>query len=143
MTDTTIEHTVRIDASPATVWTFWTDPQRLTEWWAGSAEVEAQPGGLYRVVMAQGPVMRGTFVELDPFSRLVFTFGWEQALPAGALPPGSSTVEVTLTPDAGGTVLVLRHTLPTTHAAEHREGWAFFVGDRLVAAAAGAGAGAG
>ena len=132
---TTIEQTVRINASPPTVWAFWTDPQRLAEWWAGSAEVEAKPGGLYRVVMAEGPVMRGSFVELDPFTRLVFTFGWEEGAPAGPLPPGSSTVEVALTPEGGGTVLVLRHTLPAIHAADHRKGWGHFVGERLAAAA--------
>jgi uncharacterized protein YndB with AHSA1/START domain len=136
---TTVEQAVHIDASPATVWAFWTDPQRLTEWWAQSAEVEPQPGGLYRVVMANGHISRGEFVELDPFNRLVFTFGWEQEPFAGALRPGSTTVEVSLRPEAGGTDLVLRHTLPVTHAEDHRKGWAGLVGDRLVAAAAAGG----
>jgi uncharacterized protein YndB with AHSA1/START domain len=106
---TTVEQTVHIDASPATVWGFWTDPQRLTEWWAESAEVEPEPGGLNRVVMANGHISRGEFVE------------------------------VTLRPEAAGTVLVLRHTLPVTHAEDHRKGWAGLVGDRLVAAAAAGG----
>ena len=39
---------------------------------------------------------RGTFVELVPHSRIVFTFGWEGD--DQPVPPGSSTVEVTLTP---------------------------------------------
>lgn len=141
MTDTaddtvTIEQTVRIAASPATVWTFWTDPERVTEWWGTNADVVAEPGGLFRVVMENGVAMRGEFTELDPPHRLVFTFGWEQEMPAGPLPPGSTRVEVTLTPDNDGTVLVLRHfDMPTTHAAEHEKGWSHFVGERLVAAA--------
>ena len=71
----TIEQTVRIAATPAHVWTFWTEPQRLAEWWGTDAEVVAEPGGLFRVVMEGGPVMRGAFTELDPPRRLVFTFG--------------------------------------------------------------------
>ena len=30
---TTIEQTVRIAARPETVWSFWTDPTRLAQWW--------------------------------------------------------------------------------------------------------------
>jgi uncharacterized protein YndB with AHSA1/START domain len=133
---TTVEQTVRIAASPETVWSFWTEPERLCEWWGVDAEVVAEHGGLYRVVMENGPVMRGTFAELDPPHRLVFTFGWEQNAPGEALAPGSTRVEVTLTPDGSETVLVLRHSeMPTTHAADHEKGWSYFVGERLVAAA--------
>jgi uncharacterized protein YndB with AHSA1/START domain len=132
----TVEKTVHIDASPATVWSFWTDPQRLAEWWAATAEVQAQPGGRYRIVMANGHIASGEFVELDPFTRLVFTFGWEQEPSSHALLPGASMVEVTLRPDAGGTDLVLRHTLPATHAEDHGRGWAGLLGS-LVAAGAG------
>ncbi len=71
---TTIEQTVRIAASPETLWSFWTEPERLAQWWGSDAEVVAEPGGLYRVVMENGPVMRGAFTELDPPHRLVFTF---------------------------------------------------------------------
>ena len=86
MTDTaaetiTVEQTVRIAASPETVYRFWTEPQRLAQWWGTDAEVEAEPGGLFRVVMESGPVMRGAFAELDPPHRIVFTFGWEHNRP--------------------------------------------------------------
>ena len=132
---TTVEQTVHIAAPPETVWKFWTEPQRLVEWWATDAEVVAEPGGLFRVLVGHGPVMRGAFIELDPPRRLVFTFGWEGNTPAGPLPPGSTRVEVTLTPDRGGTVLVLRHfDMPVHHAPDHRKGWSYFVGERLVAA---------
>lgn len=142
MTDTsgatiTIERTVRIAASPETVWTFWTEPQRLVEWWGTDAELEAEPGGLFRVTMEHGPVMRGAFTELDPPHRLVFTFGWENNAPGEPLAPGTTRVEVTMTPDNGETVLVLRHfDMPTTQAPEHEKGWTYFLGDRLAAAAA-------
>ena len=134
---TTIEQTVRIAASPETVWTFWTEPERLAEWWGTDAEAVAEPGGLFRVVMESGPVMRGAFTELDPPHRLVFTFGWEQNSPGEPLAPGSTRVEVTMTPDEGETLLVLRHSeMPSTHASDHEKGWSHYLGDCLVAAAA-------
>ncbi len=43
----TIEQTVHIAAPPETVWSFWTEPSRLNEWWATDAEVIAEPGGLF------------------------------------------------------------------------------------------------
>jgi uncharacterized protein YndB with AHSA1/START domain len=137
----TIEQTVRIAASAETVWRLWTEPQGLAQWMGTDAEVVAEPGGLFRVVLEDGPVMRGTFTELDPPHRMVFTFGWEQNPAGEPLAPGSTRVEVTLTPDDGGTVLVLRHfDMPTTHAPDHEKGWSHFIGDRLVAAAAAAAA---
>jgi uncharacterized protein YndB with AHSA1/START domain len=133
---TTIEQTVRIAASPETVWAFWTEPARLAEWWGSDAEVAAVPGGLFRIGVDGGPVMRGAFTEVEPPHRLVFTFGWEQNAPGEPLAPGSTRVEVTMTPDEGGTVLVLRHFgMPTTHAGDHEKGWRYFLCDRLVAAA--------
>lgn len=132
---TTLEQTVRIAARPETVWSYWTDPARLAEWWGTDAEVLPEPGGLFRVVMESGPVMRGSFLELDPPNRLVFTFGWEQNAPGELLAPGTTRVEVTITPDGDESVLQLRHfEMPTTYAADHEKGWHLFVGERLPAA---------
>ncbi len=131
---TTIEQTVDIDAPPELVWDYWTDPKLLTEWMGVEAEVEAAPGGTMRVVLEEGPTMCGEFTELDPPHRLVFTFGWEGNAPGEPLAPGSTRVEVTLTPHGKGTHVVLRHEIPSTHAADHSKGWALFVGERLPAA---------
>jgi Uncharacterized conserved protein len=129
----TVEQTVRIEATPETVWSFWTDPVLICEWWGIEADAVAEAGGLFRVVMDSGPIMRGEFLELDPPRRLLFSFGWEGGTPGGALPPGSTQVEVTLEAAADATVLTIRHELPATHAADHAKGWAHFIGDRLVA----------
>jgi uncharacterized protein YndB with AHSA1/START domain len=135
-----IQQQVRIEASPETVWQFWTDASRLCEWWGIGAEVEPQPGGIFRVVMRDdGPVMSGSYVTLEPFRRLVFTFGWEGNPMGEALAPGTTQVEVTLTPVGTDTDLVLVHrAVPDTHADEHAKGWALFVGERLRLVAAGA-----
>ena len=47
MTETetrTVEQTVRIAARPETVWRFWTDPERMRQWWGTSSNLEARPG---------------------------------------------------------------------------------------------------
>ncbi len=137
----TVEQRAHIAASPATVWAFWTDPERMREWWGESAELRPEPGGVFRVVMGDaGPTMRGAYVTLEPPTRLVFTFGWEPengGVISALVPPGSTTVEVVLTPVGDDTELLLRHTeLPAgTAADEHGKGWSHFVGERLVAAA--------
>ena len=87
---------VRIAASPATVWQFWTDADLVTEWWGVDAEVVAEPGGRYRVVMAGGRVIVGAFTDLDPPNPLAFSFGWDHTAPGEPLAPGSTSVEVTL-----------------------------------------------
>jgi uncharacterized protein YndB with AHSA1/START domain len=122
----TVEQTMRIEARPETVWRFFTDPAYLAQWW-GEAEVDAHPGGDLRVEMQDGPrpVMRGTFVELVPYERIVFTFGWEPAPGAPGIAPGASRVEVTLTSDGEGTMLTLRHSrLPFVLGDETSQGWA-------------------
>ena len=135
---TTIERTVRIAARPELVWSFWTDPTRIVEWWGRPTEVDVRPGGAIRVELDNGGTAVGTFTELDPPRRLVFTFGWGQFAPGEPLAPGTTSVEVTLTPDGEGTVLVLRHfDMPVTHAADHERGWSYYLEERLVAALGG------
>jgi len=64
-----------INADNATVFAFFTDPERLIRWMGVSAQVEPKPGGLLLVDVVQGYTARGEFREVVPVSRLVFTFG--------------------------------------------------------------------
>jgi uncharacterized protein YndB with AHSA1/START domain len=136
-TDTrVVEQTLRIGARPETVWRYWTDPERICEWWGAAAELDPRPGGTCRVEMGGGAVMQGEFLELVPYERIVFSFGWESAGGAPAIAPGSTRVEVTLSPEGGDTVLTLRHTgIPAARADEHAAGWGHFL-PRLSEAAA-------
>lgn len=125
MTETAVvEQTIRIAARPETVWTYWTDPELLREWWGSALKLDTNPGGDYLIEMPQGPVMGGEFVELVPHERIVFTFGW---VPSPGLPEialGSTRVEVTLVEEGGDTILTLRHHgIPVALGSEHGAGW--------------------
>lgn len=123
-----VEQTLRISARPETVWQYWTDPQRMCEWWGVAAELDPNPGGACRVEMDGGPVMRGEFIELVPHERIVFSFGWEPTEGGPTVAPGSTRVEVTLTDEDGDTLLTLRHTgIPAQYVDEHRGGWSHFL----------------
>ena len=133
--DDVLEREVRIAASPATVFPFFTDPEKMIRWKGITAELDPRPGGVYRVNVTGHDIARGEYVEVVPNQRIVFTWGWEAE--GNPVPPGSTTVEVTLTPDGDHTILRLRHLgLPAEARAEHGEGWDHFMA-RLVIASEG------
>ena len=125
-----VELQVRLGAPPDEVFLYLTDAERYVRWQGVKAELDPRPGGMYRVWMDADTVARGEYVEVESPRRVVFTWGWEGN---DGVPPGSTTVELTLEADGEGTVLSLRHTgLPDGEAtAMHEEGWRHFT-DRLV-----------
>jgi uncharacterized protein YndB with AHSA1/START domain len=134
-----VEREIHIDAPPRTVYAFFIDPARMVRWKGKEATLDPRPGGIYRVNVTGKDFARGQYVELVPYSRIVFTWGWEGE--GSALAPGTSTVEITLVPDRGGTTLRLRHfNLPQKEVAGHTEGWDHFL-PRLQLAAEGKDAG--
>jgi uncharacterized protein YndB with AHSA1/START domain len=137
---TAVEVETRIAASPETVFEFFTDPDKMVQWMGRSADLDPRPRGGFRCDINGRDVAAGEFVEVDPPRRLVFTWGWDVAEPV--TPPGSSTVEVLLAPDGGGTHLRLIHRdLPSVESTKkHRHGWEHYT-ERLATAAAGSDAG--
>lgn len=130
--------TRRIRAAPERVYGFFTDPLLWARWQGTSATVDARPGGLLQVAMGPGGsgVAEGRFVELDPFGRIVFTWGWASS-PLSSLPPGSTVVTVELWPDGDGTRVTLTHdSLPAGERDIHEAGWSLYLG-RLVTVAEG------
>jgi uncharacterized protein YndB with AHSA1/START domain len=64
------------DAPRAHVYSVWTDPQLIPEWWGDGTvveEMDVRPGGSYRFRTAFG-VVEGEFHEVEPPERLVQTF---------------------------------------------------------------------
>jgi uncharacterized protein YndB with AHSA1/START domain len=124
---------IDIAAPPAAVYPFLTEPESILRWMGDYAAVDARIGGEFTLDINGVPV-RGHYVELDPPHRVVITWGH-----AGSdlLPPGSSTVEITLEPISHGTRLQLEHRdLPPAEAEMHAIGWPHFL-ERLVIAGSG------
>ena len=127
--DKPIRHVVRVDAPIAIVRTYFTDPKRIVEWWPTRATVDFRVGGELQLEFDQPDgrtdCARGTFVELTR-DRIVLTWGFDRD---ADLPPGSSSVEITLESDGRATVVRLEHRgLPETHRRSHDDGWTYFLG---------------
>jgi uncharacterized protein YndB with AHSA1/START domain len=136
-----VEREVHIAARPETVFEFLVDPAKQVLWMGRRAELDARPGGKYRVEINDQATARGEFVEVVPAKKVLMTFGWEgQEAGEGAhdVPPGSSRVEVMLEPEGDGTLVRLRHyDLPEGAREMHGQGWEHYLG-RLAIAATGA-----
>ncbi len=132
---TEVQQEIRVDATPETVFAYFTDPARMVQWKGVRATLDPRPGGIYRVEINERAIARGAYVEVSPPHRVVFTWGWEGG--ENPVPPGSSRVEVDLVADADGTIVRLTHRdLPEETRAAHAHGWDHFLG-RLREAAAG------
>ena len=128
-----IEHEIHIQAPPGTVFRFFTDPAMHDRWLGQRATLDPRRGGIYRCVMNDTATVAGEYVEAEPPHRVVFTWGFENN---PQIPPGSSTVSVTLTADQGGTRVRLVHTgLPHPAIAPHHHGWAGYLAQLAVTAA--------
>jgi uncharacterized protein (TIGR03086 family) len=112
-----------------------TEPDRLRRWQVITARVDLRAGGDYRWTVIPGNSAAGTFTEVEPGRRVVFTWGWEGS---ADVPPGASTVTITLEPAAGGTMVHLVHEgLTAEQEASHAAGWTHYLGRLVTAATAG------
>ena len=139
-----IELERRIAAPPEIVFAYFTDPERYRLWQGVDASLDPRPGGLFQVRMTgqSRHIAKGEYLEVDPPSRVLFTWGWvpDETLndDQTEVPPGTSTVEVTLVPDGDATILRLRQSgLPTEETCRfHSFGWDYTL-DRLAVVASG------
>ena len=121
-----------IPAPRERVFRAWTDAREMRRWFSPVgfttpfAEAEATTGGRWRVGMKppEGEVVyaSGTFREIRPPERLVFTWAWEAA---DSPYPGETLVTVEFRARGDETEVTLTHELlPSTDAtAHHRSGW--------------------
>jgi uncharacterized protein YndB with AHSA1/START domain len=126
----------RYNAPPAKVFSAWTDPKKLGRWFCPPAneplvaESDARVGGRYRIVVrapsGEEHDVSGTFREVVPDRKLVFTWAWRTT------PERESLVTVELEGDGEGTLLTLTHERFYDEAARdrHQAGWGAIL-DRL------------
>ncbi len=112
MTDTILQKSIYLKATPAQVWAYLTEPEKLAIWFhqPKSALVE----GAYEMFGTKSgdKLMWGKVLVAEPFARLEYTF---TIAPMG---DAVSTVKWALEEVAGGTRLSLRHEgLPQGEAA--------------------------
>ena len=131
------EKQLRISARPETVFSFFTEPAKVVQWMGVDAALDARPGGSFRVNVTGRQTAIGEYLEVTPYERIVFTWGWDD----GPITPGSTRVEIDLIPDGDATILRLRHFgLDAEGRASHKEGWEHYL-ERLAMVAAGKDAG--
>jgi uncharacterized protein YndB with AHSA1/START domain len=122
----------RLKATPAQVFSAWTDPQKIVHWFgprdtvAGSvkADMDVRAGGRYTMRFTtdngESHKVGGVYREVAPPNRLVFSWAWQST------PERESLVTVTVAPDgADGSILTLHHEQFFDDAARngHERGW--------------------
>lgn len=113
---------VLIDAQPETVFEFLTVSEKHVEWVGTSAELDPRPGGIYKVLVAGQHHAVGEFIEVVPYERVAYSFGWDE--PDHPIPAGSTRIDITLVPEGTKTRLRFVHSgLPADAVADHSEGW--------------------
>jgi uncharacterized protein YndB with AHSA1/START domain len=141
------EGTLRVrrifNATRDAVFRAWTDPRALVQWWmpkdgfsVPSAHVDLRVGGRYRVAMRNpaGEVfhLSGTYREVAPPARLVYTWNWEDTTGMG-----ETLVTVEFRDLGATTEVVLTHELPDAEQRDrHGVGWGGCL-DRLAVVLAG------
>lgn len=108
-----LEVSRRLDASPETLWSLWTEPAQLTRWWwparfETTYHIDPTVGGSFRFTTADlqdiGVLdLAGTFLEVEPPRLLVYTWRWESDL------AHESRVSVDFLPDGDHTAVRVRH----------------------------------
>ncbi|HSS44215.1 MAG TPA: SRPBCC domain-containing protein [Thermoanaerobaculia bacterium] len=108
----------------------WTETEALKSWFAPSekyvtriARLDVRVGGAYRIEMeieGKAHIVAGTYREVNPPERLVFTWKWETEPRHG-----DSLVTIEFLDRGGKTEVILTHEKFPSEAArdEHNKGW--------------------
>jgi uncharacterized protein YndB with AHSA1/START domain len=108
-----------------------TDPEQVAEWWGPDGftcpevTLELRVGGAYRIAMQppDGELfhLTGTYIEVEPPSRLAYTFRWEPPHPDDR----ANVARIVLRGRDGATEVELNHGPFATEARRelHKAGW--------------------
>lgn len=121
----TVDQSVLVPLGSTETFALITEPDRLRRWQAVTARIDPKVGGEYRFTITPGHSAAGVVKEVVPGQRLVMTWGWEGD---DQLPPGASTVTITLEPATEGTTVRLVHEgLDDEQSAGHIQGWTHYL----------------
>lgn len=130
-TSTSLEITRMLKAEPARVWQAWSTAEGLRRWACpegavvDDVSVDLAIGGRYRIRMKGGEGQTytavGTYREITPAKRLVYSWDWEEQEHA----VGETLVTVDFEAVGDATQVTLVHErFPTAEAAgQHEQGW--------------------
>jgi uncharacterized protein YndB with AHSA1/START domain len=122
----TVVKEIFIDATPEEIFPYLTQSEKYVLWMGLSAEIDARPGGIFKVDPNTRDIIFGEFLEVDPPRRIVFTWGWKEA--GHPVPAGSTRVEIDLEAKDQGTILRLRHHgLKEGSRERHDQGWLHYL----------------
>jgi uncharacterized protein YndB with AHSA1/START domain len=114
---------VTIQASPETVFRFFTDNSRWAAWWGKGSTIDPRPGGALYIRHPNGVENAGEVLEIAPPQSISFTFGFASGKP---YPPDASHVTIKLAPAGAATRLSLHHDLADEATRnEMIQGWRF------------------
>jgi uncharacterized protein YndB with AHSA1/START domain len=136
-TGTLVQVTREFPAPREEVFRAWTEPELFRQWFrpsqgsSPSAEMDVRPGGRYRLTIELPPespgttYLVGTYLEVVPPERLVYTFGYEQTPYFEELEDVDSRVTVRFRDLGGSTEVSITHERLDTEdlRAFHRWGW--------------------
>lgn len=133
-----------IRAPRATVWSAWTDPSRLEQWWVPAPSrcrvdrLDPRPGGAFVTRLSDDgaefvPHLDACFLAVDELERIVFTNAvdseWRPASPDVAM---TATITLHDHPDGTDYRIVVRHGDPEARARHEKlgfaEGWGSVAG---------------
>lgn len=124
-----------INASPETLFEYWTDSEKIKTWLSKDADLDPRAGGSASLTMGgnahkeQPVTSAGEYLVVEPHSHLEFTWGFDD--PAIGVPQGSSVVAVDFIPQSEGTLVRVSHSgLPAgrdTSPYSERKGWAIML----------------
>jgi len=110
-----LERSVTIQASPETVFRFFTDSARWASWWGAGSTIEPRTGGAMYIRHPNGVENKGEILEIVPPERIVFTYG-----------PYESCVTIHLERAGDATRLALHHEfVDATVRDQFIQGWRY------------------
>lgn len=125
-----LNHTYK--ASKERVFQAWTQQERLSQWWGPEGftttidRMDVVEGGDYRFIMhapnGANHAMGGSYVEITPYDKLVFTWKWEHE--DDGKKDTLVTIEFHEQEDKGTKLVVTHENFYTMEEAEnHNNGW--------------------